>query len=115
MTVRRRKTLNVFGHRRVKIQWELGHARSGSDLVHGEASSVPDRIIVSGATREPFTTLFHEAWHTYARQIGDDDTQTSDDEARRVETFVTDMMLRNKWVLDGMLEERLRLRDEEPE
>jgi hypothetical protein len=106
---KREDHLDIFGHRLVPIKWRKGHAISGDTPVHGEARSIPDYVQVSGKSREPISSLLHEAWHVYARAMADDDAEKDDAAARRVETFVVDMVLRNWWVLQLLRQERLEL------
>lgn len=75
-------------------------------------TSDPDTIRIVDTTPEPVRTLVHERWHVYANKVGNDDSESQDKEARRIETYIVDFVLNDWELLEALRAEQLKKIDE---
>ncbi len=106
--------ITVLGIFRVPVEYldrELIVTSEGAEA-SAIYSSDPDVIRIGATVPEPVRTLVHERWHVYSNRVGNDDPESQDKEARRVETYIVDFVLNDWELLKALRAEQLKKRDE---
>ena len=108
MASKRIKKVYLLGWFPVDVKWVQGVHISESTPVHGEYKSGPNIIYVALGCFAPWSTFFHELWHKFASLVGDDDQDKMDADARRVETFLADLVTNHWDLLKELRKEKLK-------
>jgi hypothetical protein len=90
----------ILGQFNVKVVWKDGKSFTAADGddVYGQYLEDTNTVQIASGCSDPIDALLHELWHAYARRMGQDDPKEDDAAARRVLTFLGDLVL-NQWEL----------------
>lgn len=103
------KRVFMLGMFPVDVEWPKGyHVASDGDACSGEFEAGKNKVYVSTGTYGPWSTFFHELWHKYAALVGDDDMEKMNSDARRVETFLADLVTNHWELLKELRKEKLK-------
>lgn len=102
----RPKVVKQLGHLRIPVVWEKVPFKCGDGgecygIFTDDGIRVVDNVNAIGI-------LVHEMWHAQSAEVADDDPTRTDDEARRVTTFITDLVTNNWRILEALKEEKGR-------
>jgi hypothetical protein len=98
-------SITLLGHLNVPIRWEAKRFKhKDGDECDGLFDS--NGIRVWNSPKERIQILVHELWHAQTAEVGNDETQATDDEARRVTNFISDLATNHWPLLEALRKEK---------